>query len=88
MEKTFVSYLHPKHGQFAQYHGKKAGYYRNISKKERRRAEINAHKAGVTSLGPVLHKLLVKKEARGEIQLFGYGGVFDKMCTTSWNRKG
>lgn len=84
--KKFVSYLHPIHGCFAQYHGKKAGFYhKNISKKDRREAEILAHKAGVTSMGPILHRFLLKKSKKGEIKLYGDEGVFDAMCTTAYS---
>ena len=42
-----VNYLDHEHGFFAQYCRRSAGFYPDLCRKDRRAAEIAAHKAGV-----------------------------------------
>lgn len=46
MTKRPVSYMHPTHGTYAQYHGAQAGFYRGGPRALRRAAEAAAHAAG------------------------------------------
>ena len=83
--KKMVSYLHEKHGAFAQYHGRNAGNYReNISRKERIKSEIAAHQDDVQQLGAVLRRSLEKKGKEGLIELFGREGIYGRMCYSGY----
>jgi len=83
--KKMVSYLHAQHGEFSQYHGRNAGYYReNISRKDRIKAEISAHQDNVQQMGAVLRSSLEKKGKEGRIELFGREGIYGQMCYSGY----
>lgn len=61
----YVTYLSEGHEFYAQYCGAQAGFYRNVSKKARRKAEIKANKDGVKQLPRYSHRLKMAFEVIG-----------------------